>query len=87
MMKFSKLFNLQNKRFYKILQFGKLSNILGIHIISKKWKNLFENKNIEELMFCYFNIRYFDIPKYRSFSIWSFQILIPTQSRQKNKIF
>ena len=31
------------------------------------------------IIFRYFNIRIFEIPKYRSFYIWSFQILYPTQ--------
>ena len=30
-----------------ILQFEKLLNILSIQIISKKWKNKFDNKTIE----------------------------------------
>ena len=36
MIKFSKLFNLKDKRIFKILQFQKLSNILGVQIISEK---------------------------------------------------
>ena len=31
-------------------------------------------------MFLHFNIRNFEIPEYRSFYIWSFRILIPTQT-------
>ena len=31
------------------------------------------------IIFRYFNIRIFEIPEYRSFYIWSFQILYPTQ--------
>ena len=38
----------------------------------------FENKMIEQLIFCYFNVRNFEISNYRSFCISSFQILTPT---------
>ena len=38
-----------------------------------------ENKIIEQLIFLYFNIRNFEISKYRSFYISSFQILTPTR--------
>ena len=40
-------------------------------------KKKFENKDIEWLIFRYFNIRNFEISKYRSFYISSFQILTP----------
>ena len=48
-------------------------------MIPKKWKIEFENKIVEQLIFRYFNIHNFEISKYRSFCISSFQILIPTQ--------
>ena len=47
MIKFLKLFNSKNWRIFKIWQFEKLSNIWGVQIVSKKWKNKFENENIE----------------------------------------
>ena len=49
MIEFSKWFNLKNFtiQIIHILQFKKLSNILGVQIISKKWKNGLKNKNIE----------------------------------------
>ena len=47
-------------------------------MISKKWKKKFENKIIDRLIFLYFNIRNFEISKYRSFYISSFEILTPT---------
>ena len=48
-------------------------------MISWKWKIKFENKTIEQLIFRYFNIRNFEILKYRSFYISSFQISTPTR--------
>ena len=42
-------------------------------------KKLFKNKTIELLIFRYFDIRNFKIPKCRSFNISSFQILTPIQ--------
>ena len=53
-----------------ISQLQKLLNILGIQMISKKWK----------LMFRYFTIRNSQISRYRSFYISSFKILIPTHA-------
>ena len=49
MIEFLKLLNFQNFTIRKIhiLKFFKLLNIMGVRIISKKWKNEFENKNIE----------------------------------------
>ena len=49
-----------------------LLNILGIQTISKEWKIKFENEIIEKLIFRYFNIRNFEISKYRSFCISKF---------------
>ena len=68
-----------------ILQFEKLLNILSTQIISKKWKihKSLGNKTIDQLIFRYFNIRNFEISKYRSFYISSFQILTPTHFSQK----
>ena len=34
---------------------------------------------MEQLIFCYFNIRNFEISKYRSFYMSPFQILTPTR--------
>ena len=61
MNEFLKLFSFWNFTIWKmpILKFEKILNILGVQIISKKWKNEFENKNIKWLMFRYFNIRNF----------------------------
>ena len=36
-------------------------------------------KKIEQLIFCYFNIRNFEILKFRSFYMWPFQMLTLTQ--------
>ena len=54
MIKYSKLFILENLKkidfnIWKIniLQFEKLLNILGVQMISNKWKIKFENKIIE----------------------------------------
>ena len=46
---FGILINLFNFIIWKInfLQYQKLLNILGVQIISKKWKKKFENKIIE----------------------------------------
>ena len=41
---------------------------------------------MEKLIFHYFNIRCFEIPKPRSFYIWSFDILHPTQKSPISKI-
>ena len=49
------------------MQFKKSSNILDVQIISKNWTNKFENKTIEKFIFRYFNIRNFEISKYRLF--------------------
>ena len=43
-----------------------------------KIKNKFQNEKIEWFDFRYFHIRNFEIPKYRPFYIWSFQMLILT---------
>ena len=57
-------------------------------MISKKWKIKFENKIIEQLIFCYFNIRNFEISKYRSFypnfdpHLW-YEILLQKQPKKK----
>ena len=64
-----------------ILQYQKLLNILGVQIVSKEYKKKFENKMIEWFIFLHFNIRNFEISKYRSFYISSFQILTPTPFR------
>ena len=39
-----------------------------------------ENTKIEKLILRSFSTRNFEIPKYRSFNIWSFLILTPTRS-------
>ena len=48
---FKKLTNFQNLKISKIKKknwkFGDLLNTLVVEIMSKKWKNWFENKNIE----------------------------------------
>ena len=61
-----------------ISQLKKLLNILDVQMISTKWYIKFENKIIEWLIFRYFNISNFEISKYRSFYISSFNILTPT---------
>ena len=40
---------------------------------------------MEKLIFRYFNIRNFEIPKYWSFYISSFQILTPTRLKDMNE--
>ena len=50
-----------------------------------KNKNLI--KKIEQLDFSYFNIRNFEIPKYRPFYVLSFQILTPTQYYSESRFF
>ena len=62
-----------------ILQYQKLLYILCVQIFSKKYFKKFENKIIEKLIFLHFNIRNFEISKYRSFYILSFQILTLTR--------
>ena len=44
-------------------------------------------KYYRKLIFRYFNIRNFKIPKYRSFDISSFQILTPAQSYVTSFLF
>ena len=63
-----------------ILQLEKLLKILSAQIICNKWKirKSFENETIDQLIFRYFNIRNFEISKYRSLYISSFEILTPT---------
>ena len=59
----------------------KLLNILSVQVIKKIIiKSTFVNKIMKQLIFRYFNIRNFDILEYRSFYIWSFQILYPIQN-------
>ena len=48
-------------------------------------KYKFINKIIEKLIFRYFNIRNFKIPKYRSFYIWQFQIFCPTRKNHETE--
>ena len=55
-------------------------------MISKEWKIKFENKTIAELIFLCFNIRNFEISKYRSFYISSFQILTSTRNFKMTNI-
>ena len=62
-----------------ISQHEELLNILGVEMVSKKWKIKFKNKIIKKLIYRYFNIRNCEISKYRSFYISTFQISAPTQ--------
>ena len=48
-------------------------------MIFKKWKIKFENKIIEQLIYRHFNIRNYEISKYRPFYISSYQISTRTQ--------
>ena len=80
---FRMLINFFNFIIWKInfLQYQKLLNILGVQIISKKWK---KSSKIKLSNNSSFFILIFEISKYRSFYISSFQILTPTLSEFQN---
>ena len=65
MIKFSKFNNFQSLQFEKIIEYFKCSNNWEKKII----RNKFLNKIIDWLIFRYFSIRNFEIPKYWSFYI------------------
>ena len=56
------------------LTISKIIEYLGVQIIYNKYKNKLLKETMEILMFRYFNIRNFEIPKYRfqfvEFLIW-----------------
>ena len=62
------IFQIKNNKFLKFYNF-----------ILRNKKNKFVLKKMEEIMFRYFNIHNSDFPKPRSFYIWSFDNLYPTQ--------
>ena len=83
-------------RICKTIKILKSSNLLNYHICilsvqtiqtNAKMKNKNLIKKIEQLDFSYFNIRHFEIPKYRPFYILSFQILTPTQYYSESRFF
>ena len=85
LVQFRKLANFQNLTICKTIKIPKISNLLNYHICILSVKKIStnvkkkENSKIKESNNSTFVILIFEIPKYRPFYIWSFQMLTPTR--------